>query len=318
MVCQMSKTAPRLRIEPAAPDERADALHQVFGHLAHAERTSVVAALLEGAAEQEIAIEGLLAARRDDRLVGAVWVQVQPGASAVVWPPGIQAEEPGETAAALLGAASEFLATQPLRIAQALLPEREGEPAERLKASGFAHLTDLSYLVSMEAAFPLSPPASGLEFETYSSANHARLVELIPRTYEQTQDCPQLNGVRQIGDVLDGYRATGVFAPERWMLIRQVGEDIGCLLLADHPGAQQWELVYMGIVPEARGQGLGVQIARYAQWLTRLARRARLVLAVDTANEPALAMYTQAGFLAWQHRSVFLRVLEGPRARNDE
>ena len=35
------------------------------------------------------------------------------------------------------------------------------------------------------------------------------------------------------------------------------GRDVGVLLLADHPRARHWELMYMGLVPEARGTGLG-------------------------------------------------------------
>ena len=43
---------------------------------------------------------------------------------------------------------------------------------------------------------------------------------------------------------------------------------------------------------------------------TRLARAAgaqRLILAVDAANEPAIAAYGTAGFSAWDRRSVFMR-----------
>jgi hypothetical protein len=42
--------------------------------------------------------------------------------------------------------------------------------------------------------------------------------------------------------------------------------------------------------------------------------RDRIVLAVDAANEPARAIYSAAGFKAWDQRSVFLRFLPG-RAR---
>jgi ribosomal protein S18 acetylase RimI-like enzyme len=63
----------------------------------------------------------------------------------------------------------------------------------------------------------------------------------------------------------------------------------------------------MGVVPEARGQGLGISIVRHAQYLARAAGRERLVLAVDAANEPAIAVYAAAGFVCWDRRSVFLR-----------
>ena len=48
------------------------------------------------------------------------------------------------------------------------------------------------------------------------------------------------------------------------------------LLLADHPKARHWELMYMGLVPEVRGRGWGRQIARYAQWLAAARRSSGL------------------------------------------
>ena len=74
------------------------------------------------------------------------------------------------------------------------------------------------------------------------------------------------------------------------------GVDVGCLLIADWPQNDQWELIYMGVVPEARGRGYGVAVVRQAQWLAGCAGRQRLVLAVDTANEPAMRVYAAAGF----------------------
>jgi hypothetical protein len=81
------------------------------------------------------------------------------------------------------------------------------------------------------------------------------------------------------------------------------------LLLADHPDDDQWELVYMGIIPAARGRGWGLQITRHAQWLTGCAARRRLILAVDAANQPAVAMYAAAGFQTWNRRSAFVKSL---------
>jgi mycothiol synthase len=91
-------------------------------------------------------------------------------------------------------------------------------------------------------------------------------------------------------------------------MARHDGADLGCLLLADHPDQRIWELVYMGIVPEARGRGLGLALARQAQWRARQAGAERLVLAVDAANEPALRGYAAAGFITWDRRSVFLKL----------
>ena len=98
---------------------------------------------------------------------------------------------------------------------------------------------------------------SVLEFETYNSQNHDRLAQIVDATYQETLDCPKLNHVRQLEDVLEGYRATGEFSPDRWLIVRYENRDVGCLLLADHPQYENMELVYMGIIPAVRGHALG-------------------------------------------------------------
>ena len=136
-----------------------------------------------------------------------------------------------------------------------------------------------------------------------------RLISLMDRTYKDTADCPALNGIRETSDVVDGYRAVGRFSPDLWLLVRHADQDIGCLLLTDHPDDHALELVYMGIVPESRGRGFGIEIVRYAQWVTRTHGRQRLLLAVDAANAPAIEIYAAAGFISWDRRSVMVNVL---------
>ena len=74
---------------------------------------------------------------------------------------------------------------------------------------------------------------------------------------------------------------------------------------------QHMELVYMGLVPDARGNGWGRAMVRHAQWLARRRDRSQLVLAVDQKNLPALAMYEAASFVGWDNRSVWMRSLAG-------
>jgi ribosomal protein S18 acetylase RimI-like enzyme len=66
--------------------------------------------------------------------------------------------------------------------------------------------------------------------------------------------------------------------------------------------------MYTALIPEARGRGWGRQIARYAQWLARAAGVERIVVAVDAANWPAVAMYRDSGFQMWDQRAVYVRV----------
>ena len=296
------------QIGPVSPERQAEALRLVFSRLAEGDRQRQLETFLAAAPGAELSLSGLLGASRHGRLVGAVFSQIQPGRTAVLWPPRTVVGESAATAARLLETACQRLARQQICMVQALLETDASPDAATLLAGGFDRLAKLFYLVSPEVEFPSQPPVGSLDFEYYSPANHPRLVRVVEATYGRTLDCPRLNGVRQIEDVLAGYRATGVFDPERWLIVRHDGRDVGCLLLADHPKDGNYELVYMGLAASVRGRRWGMDIARQAQWRTRQAGRARLVLAVDTANQPALKIYTTVGFRAWDRRSAYVKV----------
>jgi len=193
---------------------------------------------------------------------------------------------------------------------QALLPRDVGEDAELLVATGFGHVSDLLYLVCLAEEFPTTRPCTDLQFEPYAAHLHARFAKLVEATYERSLDCPAVNGVRNVDDVLLGYRSTGYFDPERWFVVRHRSEDIGCLILTDYPEHATWELIYLGLLPTARGRGWGVESVRHAQWLCGKSVRIRLIAAVDASNEPALQIYAAAGFQSWDRTSAYIRVLD--------
>jgi len=297
-----------LVIQRVSPEGVSDALGLVLGSLEKEKSGSYFDQLTREIRSGEISTDGLVEARRGESLVGAVFSQLQAGKTAVVWPPRIVAGEPPETAHRLLAQSAAWLAGQGVRIAHALLERVDRFDDAVLRGAGFSPLATLLYLVSLEGEFPVSRPSGPLEFEPYHPGNHHRLAAIIQATYEHSLDCPSLDGIRKVEDVLAGYRATGSFAPCRWLIARHADRDVGCLILADHPEEENWELVYFGLVTTARGHGWGKQIVQYAQWLTRQAGRARLVAAVDAANRPALDIYTAAGFRAWDRRHVYVRV----------
>jgi len=91
----------------------------------------------------------------------------------------------------------------------------------------------------------------------------------------------------------------------------------------NHLEADEIELTYIGIAPEARGQGIGSALLR--QFLAAAHREgyARVTLSVETDNPTAIRMYQKAGFdiartfhegRFERHRmSVFLRTREEAR-----
>jgi ribosomal protein S18 acetylase RimI-like enzyme len=289
------------------PEDRQRALRLVFHRLGEEERRQQSEIFFQTPAGGP-ACGGLFGAYRGRQMVGASLGQPQPGRLAALWPPQLVSDEPQLTGLDLLRAVDQHLAAQGVQMAQALLgPEAEPD-AEVLLQGGYVHLSDLLYLVCASGAFPAAEPATELEFEPWASAQQRRLAAIVEATYAETLDCPAVNGVRDVEDVLAGYGVAGAADPRRWLIVRHDAADVGCLILADYPQHDTWELVYMGVVRGARGRGWGGQIARHAQWLARLSGRSRLVLAVDAQNEPALAMYAAAGFQAWDRRAVYGRI----------
>jgi ribosomal protein S18 acetylase RimI-like enzyme len=286
-----------------------EALALVLCDLAPSQRQEIAAAFLESSdAADGIAGGGLFVALRGQQLCGAAWGQPQPGNSAVFWPPQLSPGETDETTHQLARSVVAELDRAGVAMAQAVLPTGDVEHVAVITRVDFRHLADLLYL-SWEASQIAAPPRPAVElaFIPYEASQLARFGALIERTYEGSLDCPALNGARRIDEVIAGYRATGVFRAENWLIVQHAGQDIGVLILADHPRARHWELVYMGLVPEARGNGWGRQIAQHAQWRAERAQVERIVLAVDSSNERALRMYRSTGFQSWDRRSVYVR-----------
>ena len=290
------------------PHHRMEALSLVLCEIAPSQRRAIAGELWQTTDANSRPGEGLFIALRGDQVRGAVWAQPQPGNTAVVWPPKLHQGEPEHAAHRLLRAAAQWLDTATIGMAQVLLPDRDERVVGPLEAVGFRHFAELLYLTCEAERFPIIPPSRrDLEFVAYEASQQARLAKLIEQTYVGSLDCPALNGARRMDDVVAGYEATGVFRPELWQIIRSSGEDVGVLLLADHPSARHWELVYMGLVPAARGRGWGRQITQHAQAMARHGAVDRIVLAVDAANSPALETYRAAGFEKWDRRHVYLR-----------
>jgi mycothiol synthase len=296
-----------LRVQLASLDEQAAALTLVYSHLEPAEAGRRVEEIVAEATTEPPA--GLWVGHCGNRFAAALLVQRTSGETALVSAPRVTAKEPVETARRFLAAILAQLAADGVKLLQALVKRGQSTDALLLAELEFRHACDLSFMVSLARSFPDAPPAGSLEYVPYSPAFEGRLAAVIERTYQNSLDCPQVDGLRTLADVLAGYRATGVFDPSRWLIVRHDARDVGCLLLADHPRSNQWELIYMGVAIEVRGKGFGLEIVRHAQWLARQAGRERLVLAVDAANAPAVAAYAAAGFVEWDQRSMFLRVL---------
>ncbi len=284
-----------------------EALELVFADLEDATRQEQVELALTEAGRNPASLDGLFYADGGGRVVGAVLAEPRVGKTANVWLPRLADGASAQVGLALMDAMCQWLDAQGIALAQTLPAAVSEEDSKALDFAHFTHIADLFYLVAISRQFPSSPPASQLRFVSISQADSRALARVVEGTYEATQDCEAIEGVRQIDDVLAGYRAIGQSDTREWYLVRYSDEVIGCLLLADHPPHGNLELVYMGVLPSWRGRGWGIEIAQWAQWRAGVLGRERLVLAVDTHNSPAMAAYVAAGFHAWDRRNVYIR-----------
>lgn len=305
-----------LTVATARPDERDRALALLFARLDPDEQAEQIATLRRAEHRRELSLDGLVLARLNATPVAAAMLLPQPDRTAFVWPPVIDAEQLGpspvsaETVAeALLGHIVDRLDDADLWLGQCLLEPEETRDRRRMERNGFAHLADLLYLVRPVNEPLPAPEPRRLEALTYDPAsNHDRFVRVLEKTYVNTRDCPALNGCRTGDQALFGHRLSGEFDPARWKLYRAEGTDVGLLLMNDHPDQDAWEVVYMGIVPEARGRGYGRAMLLSGLHEARSAGRRAVLLAVDARNRYALKLYRDLGFTELLTRSVHARL----------
>ncbi len=289
------------------PQRVAEVLSLVLSELAPSLRRDAAGELLDVRNAAGLVDEPLYVAMRGERICGAAWGQRQSGKIAVFWPPWLADGERIETACRLAEHVVLTLDETAVEMTQVLVSAGDSDIVRVLEHVEFRQLADLLYLTCESQRFPRERPTADVEFVCYDDAKRSRLVRLVEQTYEGTLDCTALNGVRQVDNVITGYQATGAYRPENWFIVRAGDADVGILLLADHPKAGHWELMYMGLVPEARGRGWGRQVTQFAQWQAGRANVERIVLAVDAMNDPALRMYRSTGFEIWDRRTVYVR-----------
>lgn len=193
-------------------------------------------------------------------------------------------------------AVSEVPPLQASTIQSLLNPGDDGEQ-RALEAAGFDRLATLEYMQRSvpRGAAPVAWP-DDVNLEPYDQALRPSFIQALDMTYEQTQDCPALHGMRDTDDVLVGHMAAGVFAPELWLLVRVAGEIAGVMLLNRIPAQGCVELVYFGLSPAVRGRGLARLLLQHGLWLCAKADCGTMTLAVDRDNAPAVRLYQACGF----------------------
>ena len=294
--------------------QRRTALELLFSHLPAEERSSHASEVLESAALGELNLDGLLVAEVNGAPMGAGLFVLQPDQTASVWPPFARPSATAdEVTDAILQEMCRRIGRSGARIAQCLLEPDTTDARDALSRIGFEHLTDLTFMQRWLDA-PL--PSPDVQFETIDfdeGTNHDRFANILERTLLGTLDCPEVNGLRTGAQALAGHRSVGEFRPSLWKISRVQGVDVGLLLMTEHSGQDAWEVVYMGLIPEARGRGYGRGMLLTGLHQAHDAGVESVQLAVDCRNLYAKRIYEELGFQDVAVRRVHIRMFVPPR-----
>jgi ribosomal protein S18 acetylase RimI-like enzyme len=303
-------------IAPARTDELASAFHLIFSYVSQEDRENRVRNALQLVQQRELDPAGVVVARGSTGLIGAMVCLPVPGASAVVWPP--QSLAGPDTQAIedeLMCYAKTWLRQRGCKLAQTLLGTHETLLAAPLERNGFTHTTRLWYMrhnLGLRTTTEIGD--TNLTYRSYARSDPAVFDATLLRSYEKTEDCPELNGVRTIDEILQGHRAQGVYDAERWWLASRHNQPVGVLLVAEIPEWQGWDISYVGVVPECRRAGIGRALTRFALSRARRARARQASLAVDQRNQPAWNLYRGLDFEPYDEKEVYLCFLSNNRS----
>ena len=250
-------------------------------------------------------------AERSREILGACRMILAAGRCAAVLTPRLLLWD-DRLAARLIRAAAALAHTRDAaRLIQVLTESAGGGSlGSAIAQAGFERLAVLAYLRRdvrpLENETPLPPD---LAWVNYGLLRHRLFAETIVRTYEGSLDCLGLTGLRTMDETLATHKKTGVFLPRWWHVAMREGRPAGVVLLNHLEG--RGEIAYLGVVPEARGRGIGrALVERAIQDATEMGLPL-VGLAVDTSNAPAVRLYAAAGFREIRRRLAWFIPKEG-------
>ena len=254
------------------------------------------------------AAPGLFTVIRNGNLIGAVYSELRPDKTLLLWPPGTlegAMEEGTEVRTALYRRIDRYAKETGAGPILAFVEER---PRMELEQAGFEYVSDILTLVANEISFPMETDSGRLLFVAGSSdAVFEEMAPLFERTFEKTNDFPKLVGIAPAAEVLRSYQSGGGYRPELWFFAQVGKENVGCLILADHSEFGQLELLYLGILPEHRGRKYAYPLVQHVQQTARRLGRRMVTVAVDSQNQAAIRVYTRCGFTLWSKKSLFFK-----------
>ncbi|MFI4847662.1 MAG: GNAT family N-acetyltransferase [Gimesia chilikensis] len=196
-------------------------------------------------------------------------------------------------------------------IGQVLIDPAQLHTRRLLTRNGFPHLTNLQFMRHPLSNLPSTESLKEKQIEPVrfdAVQNRRRFLDMLELTHQESHDCPALNQVRTAEESLESHRSSGDSDQAHWYLFQRGETDLGILLLSEHQSDLSWEVVYMGVAPNQRGQGTGSAMIQFGLEQARAHNQSALTLAVDHKNSYAIKIYEELGFVRQNTLSVHARL----------
>lgn len=303
-------------IRPVQASELADALRLAFQDFDNLEQDArVISAQSQQRSNPKLFDGMLVATNANGRIEGLIWIVEMPGRTCVTGLPSVKNVDDLELMMRLLKAANQWLDTSGCSLNQFVLSPEQNRLWGRILHHAhhpieicldhMAVSTDVDFVE--HAGNPRS--ALGAELIEIDSPQSKGFSDLLNATFLNSDDCPAITGHQNYKDMIQGYLATGDSGSHWWRLIERSGQPLGCCLLSEHRGSRQLEVVYIGVIPDARGQGLGKSALQQAIRTARSAGMTSLTAVVDHHNHRARRMYQSLQFVCIEKRVSRIRLL---------
>ncbi len=305
------------RVEPAPASKAKEAIALVVGAGRGGPDIAAGVAALQGYLTEELtANHDLWWAIENGRPIAAGLTVHSPGRTAVTLysttDTGLISVDP---LAEVLATMSKHALAGDTTLVQALLSPGSRSDIQAFESAGFFLLAELIYMRQCLRGRVIRPneAASAVTCLHYSEPMHAAFAEAILATYQDSLDCPALDGRRTIDDILAGHKAAGVFRPDLWTIAYVDGAPAGVMLMNQNATQNVAEIIYMGVAKAFRGRGIGDILLSKAAEMAVADRFGAISLAVDAGNRFAHRLYERDGFVEASRRLAYVRTADDPR-----
>ena len=289
-----------IQIEPVCDREHSKAMKFLAGGASHSASVDARGLSLEKIfSSQAPGTVRLWEARREQRRVAVAMVTQSSGRKGkLFYSPTTAPQVHRKSLAELVLAITRESIRGGLSLVQALILPSAKEDIAMLSEAGFALLAEL---INMRLDLPNikshhQEDPRGLTWKSYKQLSESELGELISSTYKDSLDCPGLSDVRKMKDVITGHKANGIFNPQCWWIVERDAHPAGCILANYSTSSCAINVVYLGIVPEHRGESLSKIMLRRLAAYTHNQGVSALTLGVDARNHYAIGNYQALSF----------------------